>query len=198
PELHLEPLPPGVGLLRNRELAARHHPPFDHDGELRLARVEPNDDPPACRVAGHQAGQAVDGDAYQPGRETRVPDQLAHAHPAPPLDRHEEDTEWSAGLAGKDLEVEKGIGGREGEMALKLEADHAPEVRAGDDRQIHGLRDHRAPGKADLGTPRANTRLEELTPDGACRVLVGGNAEGGEETPRPEASPQRDPAHQAG
>ena len=35
-------------------------------------------------------------------------------------------------------------------MALQLEADHAPEVRAGDHRQLDGLRDHRAPGEANL------------------------------------------------
>jgi hypothetical protein len=116
---------------------------------------------------------------------------LAHPLLAPPVDGHEEDAERPARLAGQGLEVEERVGRREGEVPLQLEAHHASEIRTGDDRQLHGLRDHRAPREADLRPPGADARLEKLAPDGGRRVIVGGNAEGGEEALPTETTPER-------
>src|SRR5262249_43320237 len=77
-------------------------------------------------------------------------------------------------------------------MALQLEPDHSPEIRARDRRQLHCLGDLGSPRQADLGVPRADTRLEQLTVDGSGRILVSRDAEGRHEAVAAEPPPEGD------
>ena len=136
-----------------------HDPPVHDHGQLRVGRFQPEHDPAARGIARHQTGEAVDGDADQPGREAGVPEEPADPLLAAPLDGHEQDAERPARLAGQGLEIEERLGRREGQMALELESHHPPEIRAGDGRQLHRLGDHRAAREADLRAPGPDTGL---------------------------------------
>ena len=182
----------GIGVGRQGERTAGHDPPAQHHRELRVGGFEPQDDAPARGIARRQPGEAVDRHANQPGREAGVPQELSDPLMASALHRHQEDPDRPAGAAVQDLEIEERIRRREGEVTLELESDHAPEIRAWHGRQLHCLRDHGAARKADLHAPGTDTRLHQLAPYGAGRVLVGWHAEGRDQSPGPEASSKGD------
>ena len=77
-------------------------------------------------------------------------------------------------------------------MALELEPDHPPEIRAGNGRQLHRLRDHRAPREADLQRAGPGRRPQELAPNRGRGIVVGRHAEGGDDSPGPECLPEGD------
>ena len=182
----------GMGVGRQGECPAGDDPPAHHHCELRVGGVQPEDDAPARGIARRQPGEAVDRHADQPRREAGVPQELSNSLVASALHGHEEDADRPASAAVQDLEIEQRIRRREGEVTLELESDHAPEIRAWHGRQLHRLGNDGAARKADVHAPGADTRLHQLAPDGAGRVLVGWHAEGCDQPPRSEASSKGD------
>ena len=120
---------PRLPLRGQWEGPASHHTAFDDDCQLCVGRVDPDEDPPT-RVGFGNPGEAVDADRNQAGRETDVAEKLADPLVASPLDGHQEHANGPAGLGAQDLVVEDRVRRRKGEVALELEADHAPEVRS--------------------------------------------------------------------
>ena len=182
-DLSLQSSASRLGIGRHREGAARHHPAADNHGELRVGRFEPQHDAPASGTARHQTGEAVDPHADQPGNEAgvsrswRIRSWLRRStatrrtrsgRPAP-LSR----TSKSKSASGGE------------EVALELEPDHTPKIRAGVRRQLDCWRRPRAAGDR-RSAPGADPVLGELTPDGRRRVLVGRHAERCDHPPRAE------------
>jgi hypothetical protein len=134
----------------------------------------------------------MDGDVHEPWHEAGIPEELPHPVLASPVDRHEENAHGPARPTLQDLEVEERVGRSEGKVTLELEPDHAPEVRAGDGRQLHRLRDHGAPRETDLRAPGSDAGLQELAPNGVRGALVGRDAEGRDKPPGAKAPPEGD------
>jgi len=189
-DLGLDRAPAGLGSLGHGECPACHDPAPDHDGELRVGRVQPEDDAAGSGPVRNQAREAVDPDADEARRETGVPQDLTDPLLAPALDRHEQNAQGAARLLRQDLEVEERLAGREGEMALQLEPHHLAEVRAGDGRQLDRLGDHGAAGESHPRAPRADARFQELPADRTRGVLVGRDAEGREQASGTQPLPE--------
>src|SRR6185436_5843179 len=78
-------------------------------------------------------------------------------------------------------------------MALQLEPDHLAEIRAGDRRQLDGLRDHGATRESHVSAACSDPGFLKLAADRSRGVLVGRHAERREEASR--AQPLADGDH---
>jgi hypothetical protein len=149
----------------------------------------------------------VDADGDQAGREPDVAKQLADPLVASSLGGHQEHANRPAGSGIQNLEVVDRVRGREGKVALQLEADHPPEVRARNRRQLHRLRDDGAPGEAHVSAPGPDAGSCELSANRGGGIVVGRHAEGGDHLPGAESGaegdhvdppvPEREPDHVA-